>query len=148
MPPPLRYMGYEEACRDGSIAENGMVRRYGTATNYPEGLSGIYPYRAEEIIGLTGSLLGTPPSGAKTVVSDRLDLSAHMFTAVLSGAEMWVARMQGKNVEGAAAVFSRDMRLAMEADSITPVSGQRSFGNLDSARAMGYYSPSQADTGV
>jgi hypothetical protein len=141
-------MGYEQSCRDGSVAENGMVRRYGTAANFPEGLSGIYPYTAEDIIGLSGSLIGTPPSGAKTVVSDRLDLSSHMFTAVLSGAEMWMARMQGKNVEGATAVFQRDMRLAMEADQITPVSGQRSFGALYSPRAMGYYSPTQADTGV
>ncbi len=147
-PPPIRYMGYEQSCRDGSVAENGMVRRYGTAANFPEGLSGIYPYTAEDIIGLSGSLIGTPPSGAKTVVSDRLDLSSHMFTAVLSGAEMWMARMQGKNVEGATAVFQRDMRLAMEADQITPVSGQRSFGALYSPRAMGYYSPTQADTGV
>jgi hypothetical protein len=147
-PPPIRYMGYEESCRDGSVSEAGMVKRYGTPSNFPEGLSGIYPYTAEEIIGLAGSMIGTAPAGAKTVVSDRLDLSAHMFTAVLSGAEMWMARMQGKNVEGAAAVFSRDMRLAMEADTITPISGQRGFGALYSARAMGYYSPTQADTGV
>lgn len=147
-PQPLRYMGYEESCRDGSVSESGLVRRYGTAAKFPEGLSGINPYTAEEIIGLANSLIGTPPANAKTVVSDRLDLSSHMFTAVLSGAEMWMAKMQGKNVEGAAAVFARDMRLAMEADAITPISGQRSFGALYSPRAMGYYSPTQADTGV
>lgn len=147
-PGPLRYMGYEQSCRDGSISINGMVRRYGTTTNYPEGLSGVYPYTAQEIIGVSGSLEGTAPSGAKTAVSDYLDLSDHMYTAVLSAAEVWLARMQGKNVEGATANYQRDMRLAMEADTITPISGQRSFGALYSPRAMGYYSPSQASTGV
>ena len=150
-PAPLKYMGYEEPCRDGSLnATNaaGCVKRYGTSANFPEGMSGIHPYTAEEILGLDGSLQGTPPAGAKTVVSTRLDVSPHMLTAVLSGADMWMAKMQGKNVEGAAAVFARDLRLAIEADDITPISGQRSFGALYSPRAMGYYSPTQADTGV
>jgi hypothetical protein len=71
-----------------------------------------------------------------------------MYTAVLSGADMWLARLLGKNIDGATAVFQRDMRLAMEADQITPISGQRSFGALYSPRAMGYYSPTQANTGV
>lgn len=150
-PPPLRYMGYEEVCRDGSLDANsapGAVKRYGTAANFPEGMSGVHPYTAQEILGLANSLIGTPPNNAKTVVSDFLDLSPHMYTAVLSGAEMWLSRLLGKNVEGATAVFHRDMRLAMEADQITPISGQRSFGALYSPRAMGYYSPTQADTGV
>lgn len=150
-PQPLRYMGYEEVCRDGSLTATnaaGCVKRYGTAANFPEGMAGVHPYTAQEILGLAGSLQGTPPTGAKTVVSDRLDLSPHMYTAVLSGAEMWMARLMGKNIEGASAIFARDMRLAMEADQITPVSGQRSFGALYSPRAMGYYSPTQANTGV
>lgn len=150
-PPPLKYMGYEEICRDGSLDATtapGCVKRYGTAALHPEGVAGLNPYTAQEILGLDNSLVGTPPANARTVISTRLDLSPHMYTALLSGAEMWVARLQGKNVEGASAVFARDMRLAMEADQITPISGQRSFGALYSPRAMGYYSPTQADTGV
>jgi hypothetical protein len=150
-PTPLRYMGYEEVCRDGSLTATtapGAVKRYGTAANFPEGMAGTRPFTAQEILGVAGSLQGTPPSGAKTVVSDYLDMSDHMYTAVLSGADMWLARLLGKNIDGATAVFQRDMRLAMEADQITPISGQRSFGALYSPRAMGYYSPTQANTGV
>lgn len=148
-PLPLRYMGYEEASRNGSLTATGLVKRYGTATAFPEGPSGINPYTAEEIIGVSGSLVGTPPNNAKTVVSDYLDVSDSMFTAVLSGAEVWVAKMLGKNVEGALAVATRDMRMAFEADQIAPISGHRGGSVLvGTARARGYYSPSGTDTGV
>lgn len=148
-PAPLRYMGYEEASRNGSLTTPGMVKRYGTATNFPEGPSGIHPYTAEEIIGSTGSLNGTPPAGAKTVVSDYVDASDGMFTAILSGAEVWVAKMMGKNVEGAMTAYARDLRLAFEADQIAPISGNRAGGVVvGTPRALGYYSPSGPDTGV
>ena len=158
-PAPLKYMGYETVCRNGSLNANnapGAVKRYGTSANFPEGLSGVYPFTAQEILGLTGSMVGTPPDGAKTVVSDCLDVSEHMFTAILSGAEMWLARLMGKNVEGAATVYQRDLRMAMESDVIAPISGRRA--GIDrypdamsppfagSPRAMGYYSPSAPDT--
>lgn len=148
-PSQLRYMGYEDVCRNGSLTDTGLVKRYGTATTFPEGPSGIHPYTAEEIIGVTGSLHGTASSGAKTVVSDYVDASESMFTAILSGAEVWIARMMGKNVEGALTVHSRDMRLAFEADSIAPTSGNRAGGvYAGTPRALGYYSPSGSDTGV
>ena len=159
-PAPLRYMGYEPACRDGSLTSGnaaGAVKRYGTTTNHPEGPSGLYPFTAEEILGLSGSLIGTPPNGAKTVVSNFLDVSESMYTAVLSCAEVWVAKMMGKNVEGAMAVYARDLRLAYEADNVAPISGRRAgFGrypesdavSIGSARSLGYYSPSGSDTGV
>lgn len=148
-PAPLRYMGYEDACRNGSITTAGLVKRYGTATAFPEGPAGINPYTAEEIIGVAGSLVGTPPASAKTVVSDYVDASDSMFTAILSGAEVWVAKMLGKNIEGALAVHSRDLRMAFEADAIAPVSGNRMGGiYVGTPRAMGYYSPSSPDTGV
>lgn len=163
-PEPLRYMGYERQTRDGSLTVDnapGAVKRYGTVDKFPEGPSGAYPYTAEEILGVEGSLVGTAPENAKTAVSDRLDISESMFSAVLSGAEVWLARLQGRNVEGALTVHARDMRMAMEADAINPMSGRRHnitrhpegiqipfSGHSSTARDMGYYSPSQPDTGT
>ena len=148
-PKPLQYMGVEPACRAPGFSVNGAVRRYGTAANHPEGMAGIYPYTAEEIIGLSGSLIGTPPTGARTVVSDYIDASDSMFTAILSSCEVWVAKLMGKNIEGAMSVQARDLRLAMEADAVAPYSGRRGgSGPVGLARALGYYSPSGADTGV
>lgn len=148
-PLPLRYMGYEAACRDGSLTATGLVKRYGTATAFPEGPAGLHPYTAEEIIGVAGSLQGTPPASAKTVVSDYVDASDPMFTAILSGAEVWVAKMMGKNIEGALTIHARDLRMAFEADQIAPISGNRMGGiYVGTPRALGYYSPSGPDTGV
>ena len=152
-------MGFEDVCRDGSLTDEtapGAVVRYGTATTHPEGMAGINPYTAEEILGLANSLIGTPPEDAKTVVSDYLDVSPSMFSAVLSGAEVWLAKMAGKNVEGALAVYNRDLRMAFEADTIAPMSGRRSgvgrYPDIDAVsfgtpQALGYYSPSGPDTG-
>jgi hypothetical protein len=159
-PAPLRRMGYEPSSRDGSLTSStaaGCVKRYGTATNFPEGPSGVYPFVAEEILGVAGSLVGTPPANAKTVVSDFLDASESMYTALLASAEVWVAKMMGKNIEGALAVYNRDLRMAFEADNLTPMSGRRvGFGrypesdavSFGTARALGYYGPSGPDTGV
>jgi hypothetical protein len=148
-PMPLKYLGYEPEARQAGFSVAGAVRRYGTPTQYPEGLSGLYPYTAQEIIGLANSMVGTAPQGAKTVVSDFIDASDSMFTAILSGCEVWLARMNGKNVEGALTIYNRDLRLAFESDSVVPISGQRTGGaRLSPARALGYYSPSGSDTGV
>lgn len=160
-PMPLRFMGYESICRNNSLTAQtapGAVKRYGTSANYPESLSGVYPYTAQEILGLNGSMVGTAPQGAKTVVSDYLDVSENMFTALLSCAEVWAARLQGKNVEGALAVYQRDLRLAMEQDVIAPISGRRlgvdrypenaTTPYAGSPRSLGYYSPSAPDTGA
>lgn len=163
-PCPLRHMGYEKQARDGSLSganAYGAVMRYGTAEKYPEGPSGAYPFTAEELLGITGSLVGSPPANAKTAVSDRLDISEAMMSAVLSSAEVWLARLQGRNVEGALTVHARDMRMAMEADAINPMSGRRHnitrypegiqipfSGHTSTARDMGYYSSSLPDTGT
>jgi hypothetical protein len=163
-PQPLRFMGFEKACRDGSLDASsapGAVKRYGTAAHHPEGPNGLNPFLAEEILGVDGSLIGTPPEGARTVVSDKLDIAEYMLSAVLSGAEAWLARLKGSNVEGALAVHSRDMRMAMEADTVAPMSGRRLnlsrhpenmpipfSGNASTARTMGFYGPSQPDTGT
>lgn len=154
-PAPLKYMGYEPICRQTGFSPAGAVRRYGTINTFPDSIYGLNPYVTQEIIGQAGSIEGVtttgglPPTGVKTVVSDYLDVSESMYTAVLSGAEMWLARLTGKNIEGASGIFARDMRLAFEADSATPVSGQRrDWSMIGTARALGYYSPPGPDTGI
>lgn len=163
-PPPLRYFGFEKVCRDGSLDANdapGAVKRHGTPDRHPEGPNGLHPFTAEEILGVAGSLVGTPPANARTVVSDRLDIGEYMLSAVLSGAEAWLARLKGANVEGALTVHARDMRMAMESDVSAPMSGRRRVlgrhpenvpipfaGNPSTARTLGFYSTSQPDTGT
>lgn len=151
-PAPLRYMGFEPECRDQSslLTLNGMVRRTGTATELPDGLGGRNRITSEEIIGLAGSLIVYEEVGdALSVTSDYVDASDGMFTAILSGAEVWLAKMMGKNVEGAMSVYGRDLRLAFEADSVAPIAGTRSNGvSISRARATGYYSPSGPDVGA
>jgi hypothetical protein len=156
-PLPLRYMGYETICRTPGFSVAGAVKRYGTSANYPESLFGVYPYVAQELIGVAGTLIGTIPNDAKTVVSDYLDLSENMFTAVLSSAEVWLGRLLGKNIEGAMAVYQRDLKMAMESDVVAPISGRRAATDrhpdmasppyAGSPRALGYYSQSGPDTG-
>jgi hypothetical protein len=158
-PAPLRYMGYEKICRDGTPAPAGAVKRYGTPTQFPEGPYGIHPFTAEEIAGVDGTLTGTPPENARVVFSDALDIGEYMLSALLSGAEAWYARLAGKNVEGAMTVHARDMRLAMEHDGAAPFSGRRTrvlrypeniempYASTGTARSLGYYSPTQPDGG-
>lgn len=164
-PEPLRYMGYEKICRDGSEPPVGAVRRYGSQTQFPEGPYGVHPFTAEEIVGVEGTLRisnpATPvPLGeVKTVFSDQLDIGDYMMSALLSGAEVWYARLTGKNVEGAMTVHARDVRLAMEHDGAAPMSGRRTsvlrypeniempYASTGTARTLGYYSPSSQDGG-
>ena len=143
-PVPLRYMGYEPACRVAGFSVTGAVKRYGTAEQHPDGLSGMNPYTAQEIIGMTGSLIGTPPTGAKTVVSDYVDANDSMFSAILSSTEVWLAKLMGKNIEGAMTVYGRDLRLAFESDAVA----SRNGGAFGSTRLSEYYSPPGPDTGV
>jgi hypothetical protein len=161
-PAPLRYMGYEPATRNGSLNETnafGAVKRYGTPGNFPESYEGVHPFTAEEILGLPGSFHGSPPPpNCKTTVSDRLDVSDGMLTAVRSACEVWLAKLLGKNVEGALTVYARDLRLAFETDAFAPIAGRRTGTSrypeyaappLASSSitpvALGYYSPSAPD---
>lgn len=175
-PKPLTLMGYESQARTGyaSVAADavtgkntnfplrcvGAVLRVGTPANYPEPLSGFYPYQEQSRIksrdSETGLTLETP-IGAYTdcrfVISDYLDVSPSMYTALLTGAEMWMARMTGKNIEGAVGLYQRDMKLAMEQDVIAPMSGRRApyNANPDAPNQPAYagaYTPLGPDGGV
>jgi len=159
-PQPLRYFGYEKRCRDSQDVPDGVVLRWGSPTQYPEGPYGINSYAAEMITPDTETLQGTPPNGGRTSFSDFLDVPDYLFSAVLSASEVWYARLTGNNVEGALTVHSRDMRLAMEQDGLAPMSGRRRhvmrspegiempYASTGTARQMGYYSPEQPDTGT
>ncbi len=154
-PKPLTLMGYETQCRTGyaTVAGTavtgkntnfplrcaGAIFRIGTPGNYPEPLSGMYPYAEQSKIesrtegdALT---LELPLAGVYTdcryVISDHLDVSPNMFTAVLTGSELWLARLMGKNVDGAATMYQRDIKLAMEQDVIAPMSGRRAPYNAN-----------------
>lgn len=154
---PPRYTGYETSARAGTVScpgttavtgintgfksdmANCILRVIESSVNHPEPLSGIYPFAEQSVIASVGSattitlkdaLAGTY-SGHKYVISSGLDLSEAMFSAVLSGAELWLARMRKGNVQASAESYARDLRMAMEADVMSPISGRRSaiYGN-------------------
>lgn len=111
-----------------------VIRVSGDASYHPEGLAGMHPYKTEAFItSVTNATsmaahapeVSTAYSGSKYIVTDLLDISPTMYTALLSGAEVWVARLLGKNIEGAMGINARDLRLAFEADTLAPVSGRR-----------------------
>jgi hypothetical protein len=150
-PRDLRCTGWEPTSRAGTIQWSGtevtgagtkfsnqmlgaVIRVSGDSAWHPESLAGMHPYTDEGLISgvsSTGKLYAWSPAGelqyekpTKYVVTDYLDISPNMYTALLSGCEQWMARLMGKNVEGATGVYGRDLRLAFEQDAIAPLSGQ------------------------
>jgi len=111
-----------------------VLRVSGDAAWHPEGLAGMRPYVMEAYITGVASPtsmtahapeISTAHAGSKYLVTDLLDISPTMYTALLSGAEAWVSRLMGKNIEGAVALHGRDLRLAFEQDTLAPISGRR-----------------------
>jgi hypothetical protein len=147
-PSPLSLMGYESYCRTGQVTVTGnkvygtnvnfptrcegAIFRVGTPANVPESLAGFYPYLAQSKIASRDSSteltleddLGAYPL-SKYVISDHLDMSNQMYSALLSGTEVYLARLMGKNVEGATGLYQRDLKSAMEGDVLAPISGRR-----------------------
>ncbi len=164
-PRDLRFTGWEPQTRNGTISWTGQ-EAYGSGTTFtnlmvgsvirvsadpkkhPESLTGMNAYADEGLIygvANTGKLYAHSPAGAmaypegtKFVITDYLDISPGMYTALLSGAEVWMARMTGKNIEGATGVYGRDLRMAFESDAIAVLSGQRNH-NGGQAGGGGYY---------
>jgi hypothetical protein len=149
-PKDLTLTGWEPYSRVGTINWNepevtgtgtqfsnqmlGCVLRVsGDPTKPPESLAGMTPYRDEGLItGVddSGRLYAWSPanvsySNTRYLITDYLDISPGMYTALLSGAEAWAARMAGKNVEGAMGVYGRDLRMAYESDAVAPLSGRQ-----------------------
>ena len=208
IPAPLRYMGYERLCRQGTVSlsvETGTATVTGTGTAFPQDCAGAYirfgvagmdaepngstvPYvlerRIEQWASPTSLYLGPsvpyvrPPStglpdlltydggvvgdnsqvsptdasnlysnsfvelpaNTKYAITDAIDASPQMYTAILSAAEMWYARIAGKQVDAAIATYTRDLRLAMENDVVTPRSGRPSSTPYPTPRSMGWHS--------
>lgn len=117
----------------------------------PQPIGGLYPYAEQHRISswtsanddryFIDTTTGTQNRIARTlkfVITDELDASPQMWTAVLSACEMWYARMAGKPASEVTALFNRDMRIAMESDAISP-SG--TTGRVyASPRTMGWHS--------
>jgi hypothetical protein len=163
-PRDLRFTGWEPQTRNGTISWAGsavdgtgttftnlmvgsLLRVSADPNRHPESLTGMNAYSDEGLITAvngTGSLVAkspagpmTCPVGTKFVITDYLDLAPTMYTALLSGAEVWMARLLGKNIEGATGVYGRDLRMAFESDAMAPLSGRRDNGG--NGYGGGYY---------
>ena len=87
----------------------------------------------------------TLPANTKYAITDVIDSSPQMYTAILSACEMWYARMAGKPANEAMVVFNRDLRLAMEYDNVSPLSGRPSNRVYPTPRSAGWYSSLRSD---
>ena len=150
-PRDLRLTGWEPASRSGLADWNNsnltgvgtdfdafmvgsVLRASGSQAYHPEGLAGMHPYKAEGLILSVASPTSmvvyspaAPPiamASTKYIVTDYLDISPGMYTSLLSACEVWVARLLGKNVEGATGAYGRDLRLAFEGDAMAALSGR------------------------
>lgn len=228
IPSPIKYMGYERICRQGSVSLGPAVPSNvptvtGTGTLFPQDCAGSYirfgtagmeadsagsnfPYVAERriekwlsqtklqvsgetvysrpgpsetaeydsldggVVGATGDggssqpyiydsgdVSGLPPTDplaasnaynnsllvlpekTKYAITDVIDASPQMWTAILSSCELWYARVAGKPGGDAMALFGRDLRIAMENDTVAPMSG-RAIGPYPTPRTMGWHS--------
>lgn len=132
---PGSYFEVTGTGTDFSTKMAGAVLRVsGDSAYHPEGLTGMHPYMTEafiaEVASGTSMYVHAPEvssayEDSKYVVTDLLDLSPTMYTPLLSGSEVWVSRLLGKNIEGATGVYGRDLRLAFEQDTLAPESGRR-----------------------
>jgi hypothetical protein len=154
-PRDLRFTGWEPQARKGTIAWAGnevegtgttftnlmigsVLRVSADPAKHPESLTGMNAYSDEGLIygvANTGKLYAYSPAGklsypegTKFVITDYLDLAPTMYTALLSGSEVWLARLMGKNIEGATGIYGRDLRMAFEGDAVATLSGRRDMG--------------------
>jgi hypothetical protein len=173
IPKPIRYMGYEQPSRKGTVTPTagtpmtvagsgtafapdmvGAMIRVGTAAIPPEPLGALEPFVAEaRIADVTNTssltITGTLPTtaGVKYCVTDLIDCSPQMYTAILSATEMWYARLAGKPAVEVVALFNRDLRLAMENDVVAPLSGRPRSPRFPTPRTMGWKSAQLPDQG-
>ena len=149
-PRPLRWSGHEPAARAGTVSTLGgafaevlgvstefsssmvgAILRIGDSNNTPNTLTSFTPYEDEITIAsvfsptsmkYTGNDSNT--SNVKYLITDPIDLPEHMHNVMLSGSEYWLARIRSSNVEEKYQLYQRDLRLAMEADQLAPLSGR------------------------
>lgn len=134
----------------------GSVIRFGTATTEADPVGALAPFLQEREIRsrqsttsltlasrIEGSIAGT----VRYAISDPVDCSPQMYTAVLSASEMWYARLAGKPALETVQLFNRDLRLAMENDVVSPLSGRPRLLGYPTARSMGWKSAQLPDQG-
>jgi hypothetical protein len=130
----------------------GSVIRFGTSGDDPDPKAGTSPFVRERYIasrlGDTGLTVTEPLAARSDVrysISDPIDASPTMYTAILSACEMWYARIAGKPAADAMQMYGRDLRIAMENDVISPLSGRPVTGPFPTARSAGWHSDLRAD---
>ena len=131
------------------------VLRLGTATNEAEGIGSVTPYiyqteitsrvNATKLLVETG--LPTTLIRIKYAISQIIDCSPQMYTAILSACEMWYARLAGKAAGPVMEVYKRDLILAFENDVVSPIGGRATTMIAPTPRTAGWYSPSFPDMG-
>ena len=158
-PRDLRLTGWEPTSRQGTVSWAGssvtgsetsfnnhmvgaVIRVSGDSSYDPESLTGMHPYVDEGLIlNVTGqSMVVYSPveanyAGTKYHVTDYLDISPGMYTALLSGAEFWLARLMGKDYGTVNELYQRDLRIAFESDAVAVLEGRQ----LN--RGQGWYYP-------
>jgi hypothetical protein len=163
----LKYSGHEAVVRQGTIARTsinvtgsgtafpsdvvGSVLRIGDTTNTPGPASSITPYVSESPITLRSSATlirteaaTTVASSTKYLITDPIDLPAHMHNVMYSAAEYWLARIRNQKPDNAFAMYQRDLRLAMEMDQLAPLSGR----SREIYHDGGWKSPLKPDAGT
>jgi hypothetical protein len=170
-PKTVKYLGFESVCRQGTVTTTGTtavtgtgtafptdfagaVIRFGSATNPADPIGSTTPFAYEQKIKSVGSttgltMEGTVPAlaGVKYAVSDLIDASPTMYTAILSSAEMWYARIIGKPAADAVALANKDLRRALEDDTISPLAGRPHVFPYPTPRTMGFRSAILPDIG-
>lgn len=164
---PLTYSGHESRARAGTITRSskavtgsstqfssdmvGAYLRAGDSSNQPGPQWSLNPPSSESLItavggatGLTTEASGAISAGTKYIITDPLDLPAHMHNAVLSCAEYWLARTRNKTADKEFALYQRDLRLALEQDQQAPLSGRSRQIYHDG----GWRSPLRPDAGT
>jgi len=146
-PRTLRFSGHESAARAGTItaagtavtgsgtsfssAMVGSILRVGTSSAHPEPLGAMNPWQAEaKITAVTNATSLTvesaiSASSAKYVITDPVDLSPGMTNCLHSACEYWLSRIRATKPDQAFGLYQRDLRLAMENDSLSPIAGHR-----------------------
>ena len=144
---PIRYSGHEAALRQGTISRTGTavtgsgtafsaawagsVLRVASGSQAPGPIESLYPYVSESLIAAVGSTTalttadsGTIASSTGYLITDPIDIAPHMYSAMESCCDYWLARIRNQNPDKAFQMAQRDMRLAFEQDQLAPLSGR------------------------
>lgn len=144
---PIRLSGHEANSRAGTITREstavtgassafssamvGSIMRVGDTASVPGPSASLNPYVSESVIdsytsatAITTQESGTVAATTKYLVTDPIDIAAHMNNAMYSAAEYWLARIRNQSVDKTFSMYQRDLRLAMEMDQLAPLSGR------------------------